>query len=72
MAIQQMKIVVHISTKVTTDCKHCVYAIGGDKFAESIIHYINAHGYKLLHVGAETVRNPDGSPWRTTVAILGI
>jgi len=37
---------------------------------ERINHLLN-HGYKLLHVGQETITDSDGKPWHTTVAILG-
>jgi hypothetical protein len=69
MAIQKTKNVVRISTDVITACERCTHAIGGDKFADSINHYINAHGYKLLHVGSETLHGSDGKPWHTTVAV---
>ena len=62
---------VHISTSVETKCEHCTERIGGDDLAKSINHYIQQHGYKLLHVGTETSRDMDGNPWQSTVAVLG-
>lgn len=39
---------------------------------EKINHFIETHGFKLLHVGQETGRNiDDGSPFHASVAILG-
>jgi len=67
-----IKHVVHISTDVTKGCEHCSFLIGGENFSESINHYIEQHGYKLLHVGTETIHNQtDGSSWHMTIAILG-
>lgn len=66
-----IKHVVHISTDFGTHCEHCSTSIGTEKFAESINHYIEQHGYRLLHVGTETIRDADGNPWHTSVASLG-
>ena len=66
-----IKHVVQISTSIGTSCEHCDFPIGTDNFAESINHYIEQHGYKLLHVGTETDRDSDGNPWQSTVALLG-
>jgi hypothetical protein len=72
MSIQDTAAVVHISTNVETGCTHCSEQIGGeDRFAESINHYIQAHGYKLLHVGQQTTPDYDGKPRHATAAVLG-
>lgn len=63
--------VVHISTNIGKSCEHCDASVGLDRFAESVNHYIDQHGYKLLHVGAETGQNLDGNLWNSTVAVLG-
>jgi hypothetical protein len=63
--------VVHISTNIGTGCEQCGEPIGLEHFAESINHYIKRHGYKLLHVGAETTDDYEGKPWHITVAVLG-
>jgi hypothetical protein len=66
--------VVHISTDVLTSWEHCAERIGdlhSPRLAESINHYIQQHGYKVLHVGTETVHDDEGKPWHTTVAVLG-
>ena len=34
-------------------------------------HYIQQHGYVLLHVGQETVWDDNGNPWHCTVMVLG-
>jgi hypothetical protein len=61
-----VKHVVHISTHVQTGCEHCSFGVGGEHFTDSINHYIEQHGYKLLHVGTET-----GQGLQMTVAVLG-
>ena len=64
--------VVFISTDITTGCEHCNERIGGtERFGGSINHYIEQHGYKLLHVGSETIRDFAGTPWHTTIAVVG-
>ena len=66
---------VHLSNndELELSCEHCEYKIGtSDRLAIAVNHYILEHGYKLLHVGTETYRSSDGTPWHVTVAILGI
>lgn len=63
--------VVHVNNSVGESCKHCREFIGPDMFANSFNHYINSHGYRLLHVGTETSHDMDGKPWHSTVAVLG-
>ena len=63
--------VVYVSTSIGTSCEHCNESVGHDRFPESVNHYINQHGYKLLHVGTETSYDSDGKPWHSTIAVLG-
>jgi len=63
--------VVHISTDISGRCEHCAHMVGGTDFVESVNHYIADHGYKVLHVGAETSRDSEGKPWHSTVSVLG-
>ena len=63
--------VVQISTNIGTGCEHCSTSIGLEEFAQSVNHYIEQHGYKLLHIGQETGTDMDGKPWHNTVAVLG-
>lgn len=63
--------VIHVSTNIGTSCEHCNFNIGLDNFAESINHYIEQHGYKLLHTGTETSHDMSGNPWHSSVALLG-
>jgi len=61
-----IKHVVEVSTHTGTSCEHCHTQVGLANFTEGINHYIEAHGYKLLHIGSET-----GEGLQMTVAILG-
>ncbi len=70
-AYKGIKHVVYISTDIGTGCEHCRASIGLERYAESINHYIEQHGYRLLHVGQETGHDSDGKPWHKTVAVVG-
>ena len=37
---------------------------------EKKINHVLSHGYKVLHIGQETIE-VDGQPWQETVAFLG-
>lgn len=65
--------IVQVNTVVEMRCEHCDFWTGGsERFAQSLNHYIEAHGYRLLHVGSDTSTNlEDGSAWPFTVGILG-
>ena len=64
--------VVHVSTGVGGSCEDCDERVGAERFAESVNHYIEAHGYRLLHVGTEWgAEAEDGGPVNYTVAVLG-
>jgi hypothetical protein len=62
--------VVYISTNIGDHCEHCNTPIGLEDFAKSVNHYMEKHGYKLLHVGTETSHDMDGKPWHSTVALV--
>jgi hypothetical protein len=65
---------IKLSSSIGKGCEHCGAGVGplvgDDDIANDIDHYVNEHGYKLLHVGTETNHGPDGKPWHNTVAIL--
>ena len=64
--------VVTVSTSTGANCEDCrVEPIGLDHFEDGINHYIQAHGYTLLHVGQETSTDFEEPPWQSTVAVLG-
>jgi|ERR1043166_2927009 hypothetical protein len=74
MDITTVKRTTTVSSNIGRGCEHCGASIGSDRddgITQSINHYINDHGYKLLHVGTETHHGPDGKPWHHTVAVLG-
>jgi hypothetical protein len=55
-------------------CEACGENIFGDDvrgLSRAINHYIDEHGYELLHVGTETQRANEGL-WHHAVAVLGI
>lgn len=63
--------IVHVSSNIGKSCEHCKTLVGGDDFAGAVNHYIEKHGYKVLHIGTETIPdNNTGAPWHTTVAVL--
>ncbi len=43
---------------------------GANPTMEKKINHVLSHGYKVLHIGQETVE-VDGKPWQETVAFLG-
>lgn len=63
--------VVQISSDIGENCEHCQERIGLERFAESVNHYLDKHGYKLLHVGTQTGLDADGKPWQSTIAVVG-
>ena len=67
-----IKHLVYLSTSGgATHCEVCSTQIDLDQIVGTINHYIEQHGYNLLHVGTETSRDLDGIPWLSTVAVLG-
>lgn len=62
--------VVTISSDVGSKCKHCDEFLGLNKFDFSVNHYIQAHGYRILHVGQQTSYDAESKPWQSTVAVL--
>lgn len=61
-----------MSSNFGTGCKHCeAFIDGSNRFDDSVNHYLENHGYQLLHVGQQTIRDDDGHPCHTTVAIVG-
>lgn len=62
---------VHISTNTATGCKHCRFSIDGKRFEESVNHYVEEHGYKVLHIVTETDRDFLGQSRRYSLAVVG-
>jgi hypothetical protein len=65
------KHIVHISTNITTSCEHCSTPIASENLADNVNHYMDKHGYKLLHVGGENDQDNEGKSIQHTVAVLG-
>jgi hypothetical protein len=63
--------VVRVSTDISATCEHCQEQMGVDWFAKLVNHYIERHGYRLLHVGTETTDDRNANPWHCTIAVLG-
>lgn len=63
--------VVTVSTDIGQKCNHCDFWIGLENFDASVNHYIEKHGYRLLHVGSQTSHAQEGGLWHSTVAVLG-
>ena len=71
MAIEDVQHTVELNSDTSTGCQHCSQWIEG-RVSAGINHYIAEHGYRLLHVGAQTTPgHDDGKAWHVTVAILG-
>jgi hypothetical protein len=66
-----IKHVVYVSTGEQKECEHCGESVGGSLFAKAVNHYIEEHGYKLLHIGTDTNWSDEGTPWHDTVAVVG-
>ncbi len=71
MTLETIRRSVQLSSDSMSCCDHCEEGIGDTSVAESINHYITAHGYRLLHVGSEAGLGTDGKTCHHTVAILG-
>ena len=63
--------VVRINTNEPSRCEHCDFKIDSHNFAESINHYLEQHGYSVLHIGTESVMTDRDEPYHTSVAMLG-
>ena len=63
---------VQVSTDVHQLCQVCRAEVpSAENIANWINHYIDAHGYRLLHVGQQSTMDFEGKPYQTTVAVLG-
>jgi hypothetical protein len=68
--MQDVKRTVALSSRRKHACDHCELVLD-DNVSASINHFIEVHGYRLLNVGTETSRDPDGNVHHSTVAVLG-
>ncbi len=71
MKLEKVKEVVQVNSSFWKCCKYCsALKLSEDSVEEQINHYLR-HGLKLLHVGTESSRSPEGEVWQSTVAVLG-
>lgn len=75
MASETVRKTVEISSNIHGGCVHCGAATVDDSsesITDGVNHYIEKHGYRLLHVGQQSSWAPDGKQvWYATVAVLG-
>jgi len=73
VSLENVKEIKVVSTNVHETCMHgCKLPYNGQMFDSNINHYINEHGYKLLHVGQESSNDCNGNPYHSTVAVLAV
>ena len=74
-AITDVKEVLEVKSDVISQCPHCVSGaftfVNPPDLAERVTHYLQKHGYRLLHVGQESDTDSDGNPYQRTIAVLG-
>ena len=63
--------IVKLSTDLSTACDECHYSVGRD-IGRDVDHYVTEHGYRILHVGQETVDGGDHGHCQATVVVLGV
>jgi hypothetical protein len=76
MSMDTVRHTVEVSSDSVTPCEHCPDGPGseggwGASVVSKINHYIESHGYRLLHLGTETTMDGQGRRWHNAVAILG-
>lgn len=72
--LDDIKKIIHISTEHEPFCEFCKYQHNYEKLYDidfAVNHYIEKHGYKLLHLGSETNFDTEGNLLTSTVAIVG-
>lgn len=69
---------VQLSSAIGKACEECApedspefLFTNPDDVGAQVSHYMEIHGYELLHIGQQTGRDQAGNPWQTTVAIVG-
>jgi tRNA U54 and U55 pseudouridine synthase Pus10 len=66
-----IKKVVQISSGTLEACMVCADSLNAtEDFSGAVNHYLDTHGYRLLHIGQQTSRVDEGLR-SDTVAILG-
>ena len=71
MELKDVQEVVQVSSSFRKCCKYCsALKMSQDTIEDQVNHYLG-HGLKLLHIGTESSRTPEGEVWQSTVAVLG-
>lgn len=68
--MQDVKTIVTIKSMEIEKCIHCTENVKYS-FDEIVNHYIQKHGYKILHVGQYTEHDMNEKPFHGTVAVIG-
>ncbi len=67
-AVKEIKVV---STNIYSGCPFgCNIPYNGESFESNVNHYLQEHGYNLIHIGQETSTDAEGKPYHSTVAVL--
>lgn len=74
--MSEIQHVIAISSDIHTGCQECnewknPSEFSGSAAAEKANHYVQAHGYRILHIGQETGTDNEGRPHQNTVIIVG-
>ena len=67
-----IKETVLVSSDIIGPCEKCGEKLHDGEVEKGINHYIQKHGFHLLHVGTETGENHGGKIYHATVAVLGL
>jgi hypothetical protein len=72
--MENIKRTTEVLSGLSRICEHCGQPIvesNSHSVTDGINHYIEMHGYRLLHLSAHTQPNEGGQPRHGEVAILG-
>jgi len=71
---EDIKHIIHITSRYEPSCEFCGERYNREKLYNidhAVNHYIEKHGYKLLHLGPETNIDKKGNFLNCTVAVVG-
>lgn len=71
-----IKHLIGLSSDAHVPCQECDQLRSGDDFSVATLvmaanHYVNEHGYRILHIGEETATDHRGRHQHNTVIVLG-
>jgi hypothetical protein len=71
MKLDTVKEIKVVSTNIYSGCTFgCNLPYNGESFEANVNHYLQEHGYKLLHVGQESSPDDEGKASHSTIAVL--